>query len=148
MRRARAGPAPGLARIVVALAAAVLRQDRRRAVEIAELDVEVGRERLEVLGAEIGGGARDVARVGLLDRELADRPALRARRSRAVSGPAIPLSTSASFQARLCASWMPVLPPKPPFGGIRCAASPARKTRPSWIAPRHVRGRAPARHAR
>jgi hypothetical protein len=27
---------------------------------------------------------------------------------------------------------MPVLPPNPPFGGIRCAASPARKMRPSW----------------
>ena len=33
-------------------------------------------ERLEILGAEIGRGARDVARVGLLDRELADRLAL------------------------------------------------------------------------
>src|SRR5262249_24020988 len=26
---------------------------------------------------------------------------------------------------------MPVLPPNPPLGGIRCAASPARNTRPS-----------------
>ena len=48
----------------------------RRAVEIAELDVEVVGRRLEILGAEIGRGARDIARVGLLDGELADRLAL------------------------------------------------------------------------
>ncbi len=27
---------------------------------------------------------------------------------------------------------MPVLPPKPPLGGIRCAASPTKNSRPSW----------------
>ena len=38
---------------------------------------------------------------------------------------------------------MPVLPPKPPFGGIRWAASPARNTRPSWYRARDV-GASPA----
>ncbi len=52
------------------------RRSRRRAIEVAELDIEVVGRRLEVLGAEIGRGARDVARVGLLDGELADRLAL------------------------------------------------------------------------
>ena len=52
-------------------------QDRRRAIEIAELDVEIRHQRLEVGRAQIGGGAGDVAGVGLLDRELADRPPLR-----------------------------------------------------------------------
>ena len=38
--------------------------------------------------------------------------------------------TAASFQARLWASWTPVLRPSPPVGGKLCAASPARKMRP------------------
>ena len=83
------------------------RRSRRRwrtSVEVAELDVEIVRQRLEVLGAEIGRGARDVARVGLLDREFARPACAPPRRSRAAPGPATPLSTSASFQARLCAS--------------------------------------------
>ena len=41
-----------------------------------------------------------------------------------------PWSTAASFHARLWASWMPVFWPNPPAGGKRCAASPARNTRP------------------
>ena len=36
--------------------------------------------------------------------------------------------TAASFQAKLCASATPVLSPRPPVGGNRCAASPTRKT--------------------
>ncbi len=38
---------------------------------------------------------------------------------------------------------MPVLPPKPPFGGMRWAASPQMNTRPSWAA-RDIGGGAPA----
>src|SRR5262249_1615459 len=76
MRRARAGGGEGLARVVVDLALVTLRADRGRAIEVAELDIEVVGDRLEVLGAEIGRGARDVAGVGLLDGELADRLAL------------------------------------------------------------------------
>ena len=115
----------------------------RRAVEVAELDVEVVGRRLDVLGAEIGRRAGDVARVRLLDGELADRPALDlVGLEQLRSG--LPCSTSASFQARLWASWIPVLPPNPPFGGIRCAASPARKIAAVLVPPCHVGGRAPA----
>ena len=80
MRSAGPGTAEGEARIVVAailtVVLAVLGRDRRRAVEIAELDVEIGCRRLKVLGTEIGRRARDIARVGLLDGELGDRLAL------------------------------------------------------------------------
>jgi hypothetical protein len=34
------------------------------------------------------------------------------------------LTTKASFQARFCASWKPVLAPRTPKIGSRCAASP------------------------
>ena len=43
---------------------------------------------------------------------------------------ALPFATNASFQARLSASWMPLLPPRPPKGLITWAASPANSTRP------------------
>ena len=43
-------------------------------------------------------------------------------------------STSASFQPRLSASWMPPLPPRAPNGATRCAESPANSTRP-WRRP-------------
>ena len=73
-----------------------------------------------------------VPRVGLLHGERGDRPALRVI---GVEQPAIrrrPALTKASFQARLCASATPVLPPNPPVGGITWAESPARNTRPRW----------------
>src|SRR5262245_47364042 len=76
VRRARAGAAEGLARVVVDLVLAILRMNRRRPIEIAELDVEVVGERLEVLGAKVGRGARHVTGIGLFDREFADRLAL------------------------------------------------------------------------
>ena len=43
---------------------------------------------------------------------------------------ASPCSTSASFQARLSASWTPELAPRAPNGETPCAASPANSTRP------------------
>ncbi len=46
-------------------------------------------------------------------------------------GPAQPPSTAASFQARLWASWIPVLEPNAPVGDISWAESPARNTRRS-----------------
>ena len=51
---------------------ASLRDDRGGMVEIPKLDIEIGRQWFEVGGAEVGRGARYIARVGLLDRELAD----------------------------------------------------------------------------
>jgi hypothetical protein len=44
-------------------------------------------------------------------------------------GPACPLRTAASFQARLKPSWIDVLEPSPFDGGCRWAASPMMKTR-------------------
>ena len=59
---------------------------------------------------EARGAARDL-------RGSAPRPGGARRRScRAASSPAWPCSTSASFQPRLAASWMPVLPPRAPNG--------------------------------
>ena len=58
---------------------------------------------------------------------------------------AYPLTTQASFQPRFAASAIAVFMPRPPKGGIRCAASPARNARPT----RHVRrelGRELERH--
>ena len=43
-----------------------------------------------------------------------------------------PVSTCASFQARLSASRSPAARPWPMNGGVRCAASPSRKMRPAW----------------
>jgi hypothetical protein len=37
-------------------------------------------------------------------------------------------SSYLTFQAKLCASWIPVFMPKPPAGGKVWAASPTRKT--------------------
>ena len=48
------------------------------------------------------------------------------------SSPARPVSTWASFQARLSASRSPAARPWPMNGGVRWAASPSRKTRPVW----------------
>ena len=41
-----------------------------------DLEAEVVDDRLDVLGAQVRRGAQDVARVRLLDRQSADRPAL------------------------------------------------------------------------
>ena len=57
--------------------------------------------------------------------------AARPRSSRACRGPPQPCRTAASFQPRSTASPTPVLSPCPPNGGLRCAASPARNTRPT-----------------
>jgi hypothetical protein len=45
------------------------------------------------------------------------------------AGPALPVSTAASFKARLCASAMPVFMPNATRGGTACAASPVRNAR-------------------
>src|SRR5262245_19544011 len=84
MRSARAGTAKREARVlvtpivtpIVTPVVAVLGYDRRRSIKIAQLNVEVVGWRLVVLGTKIGGRARDVPCVGLLDCELANRPAL------------------------------------------------------------------------
>ena len=44
---------------------------------------------------------------------------------------ASPFTTSASFQHRLSASWMPPLPPRAPKGDTTCALSPTNTTRPA-----------------
>ncbi len=46
------------------------------AVHVAELDLEIGHQRLEVGRAEVGRGARHVPGVGLLDGETPDGPSL------------------------------------------------------------------------
>ena len=112
---------------------------------MAKLDRRVGDEGLQVVLAELGIEPQDIARVGLLDGELGDRTPL------GVVGveqlrPRVPPSTRASFQARLCASATPVLPPKPPVGGIAWAASPARKIRPSWKRSAHSARGVPLLH--
>ena len=79
---------------------------------------------------------RDTARPSSRTASTPARPsarrsrAARRRRCRAARGPATPFRTSPILQARPHASCTPVLPPKPPLGGIVCAASPARNTRP------------------
>ena len=45
--------------------------------------------------------------------------------------PGLPGTTAASFQQRLCASCIPLVSPRPPVGGCRCAASPTMNTRPT-----------------
>ena len=52
-----------------------------------------------------------------------------ARRRSCRAAPSRPrrAATSASFQARLCASWMPAFMPSPPAGEIVCAASPGQQ---------------------
>src|SRR5262249_45471710 len=76
MGSARAGPSTGRLRIGVDRRVIVLRSNGLRVIEITELDIEIVDLRLEVLCAEISGRARDVARIGLLDGEFADRAAL------------------------------------------------------------------------
>ena len=102
---------------------------------------------LEHLRAAACACARSTAcgarlRLGLGDVAHADRPPLDLVGARAGSAPPQPLSTASSFQPRSTASWMPVFMPNPPVGDIRCAASPAMKTRP-----RADSGRRPARAA-
>jgi hypothetical protein len=53
-----------------------LRQDRRTVIEVANLDVEIMDHRLVIFDAKMAGRAGYVARIGLLDGELANRPAL------------------------------------------------------------------------
>ena len=66
-----------LAGIVVALSVVgTTVDDRRRPVDVAELDLEVGDDRLVVGCAEIRRSSRDVAGVGLFDGQRADRTAL------------------------------------------------------------------------
>src|SRR5271169_6332980 len=48
-----------------------------------------------------------------------------------ISAEACPLRTAASFHDKLAASFMPPFIPCPAKGGMRWAASPARKTRPT-----------------
>jgi hypothetical protein len=72
------------------------------------------------------GSARPPSRPARRRAVRAPRRARRLRRCRPRSGP----RGRNRFHARLCASATPVLPPKPPVGGMTCAASPARKTRP------------------
>ena len=50
--------------------------DGGRSVEIPELDIQIVGLQLIVLSAQIRRGSRDVTRISLLDRELADRPPL------------------------------------------------------------------------
>ena len=77
MRRARARPRRGLVRVLPQRAVlAGLRHDGIRVVPIAELDRRLVDDRHQVLLAERGIEPEDVPRVGLLDRELGDRPAL------------------------------------------------------------------------
>ena len=61
--------------------------------------------------------------------------------------PACPFSTAASFHARFCASCTPVLRPKPPVGGISCAASPARNNAPVTVTVGDDRRRLPGADA-
>ena len=51
-----------MARLVAVARVALLRQDRRRAIGVAQLDLEVGDEGLEVGRREVRGCAGDVAR--------------------------------------------------------------------------------------
>src|SRR5262249_51257077 len=72
VRSARAWATECKARVVVHLVLAVLCNDGGRAVQVAQLDIEIVGRRLEVLGPEIGCRAGDIPRVGLLDCEPAD----------------------------------------------------------------------------
>ena len=55
---------------------AIVGQNGGGVVQVAELDVKVVDLRLVVLCAKVGRGASHVARIGLLDGELPDRPPL------------------------------------------------------------------------
>src|SRR5262245_28192410 len=45
-----------------------------RVIDVTKLDIEIVRERLEIGCAEVRRRARNVARIGLFDRKLRDRP--------------------------------------------------------------------------
>ena len=80
MRRSRAGSSERPARVLVSCTAALVARpgrDRRRSIEIAELDVEIVGQGLKVFLAEERRRSRDVACVGLLDRECAGGPPFR-----------------------------------------------------------------------
>ena len=78
----------------------------------------------------VGDEQRERA-VGRAEQPLRDRDALAARRCRAALASASPVTTSASFHARLYASCRPVFIPCAPAGLWMCAASPSRKQRRS-----------------
>ena len=67
------GTPQGFARIFVSAVEVLVGDDRRRLIEITDLDVEIVGERLKVLRPKVGGRPRDVARVCLLDGELPHR---------------------------------------------------------------------------
>jgi hypothetical protein len=110
-RAARAPPAGPRTRGGARAAAGFpARAPRRGVVAVPDLHREVVHDRLRVLRSQVGGHPRDVPGERLLDGEL---PTGRRSASYVSSnpGPATPPRVSASFQARLCASCTPVLPP-------------------------------------
>ena len=115
---ARAPGSPFDSRIDVRLAVVDevgIRHHRRRPVAI-ELDVHVGDRRLHS-SVPRSGSLRDVAVVGLLDRLMTAGMALGVvRLQQRRTGDAA--QHQCQLPGGLCESWMPVLPPKPPVGGI------------------------------
>ena len=65
-----------------------------------------------------------------IERLASKKEALKTPERAPACGAPQPCTTAASFQAKFAASLMPVFMPKPPVGVKRCAASPARNTRP------------------
>ena len=76
MRRTRTRATARLMRVGMHRIVALVGDDRRRVIDVAELDVEIIRQRLKIRRAEVRRRARDVAGVGLFDRELGDRAPL------------------------------------------------------------------------
>ena len=154
MRRARAGECgrPISEGVVGGLWRAVRHHDRRRMVDVAEMHADrvpgflvlldqpladraagglAFRRRRKDFSALGGADEAAVVRERHLGGARRRRPPLDDRSSRATPARPSPRAVAASFQPRSKASWMPVFMPSPPLGGCACAASPARKTRPS-----------------
>ncbi len=86
----------------------------RRVIAVAQFDIQIVLRLLHSAAAQILRRSRDVACVRLFHGKCRRRAAAPVHSVESNSGPAFPCTTSASFHARLCASAIPVLPPKPP----------------------------------